>query len=443
MISAMAVVGALTLLVKIAATAKDVAVANSFGTTDLMDAFLIAFLLPSFVITVFAGAVPPALIPVYVRVLEREGPGSARQLLSSTLLFGAMILIGVSVLLAGASSQLLSVVGAGFDAPKLRTTELLLMVLLPGILLQGMSTIASAALNARDRYALPAVTPLLTPLVIVAVILYPQGWGIYALVVGTLIGMLLEIVLLGGALVRRRLIGFPVLRRSHHELRSVWNQYLPALLGSAVMGGAAVVDQFMAAALGPGSVSFLNYGSKLVIGLLGIGVFALATPLLPLFSRLVEAGSWKGIRSDLQSFGKFVMIVTIPGSLLLIYFSEDLVRLLFERGAFGAGDTAIVSRVQMAYALQIPFYVLGIIGVRLLSALGRNRWIMWISAGNLVVNVVANLVFMHFWGVVGIALSTSLVYIISCTAIALLVRRSLRPESREAQTAAQVGSPQQ
>jgi putative peptidoglycan lipid II flippase len=84
-----------------------------------------------------------------------------------------------------------------------------------------------------------------------------------------------------------------------------------------------------------------------------------------------------------------------------------------------------VARVQALFALQIPFYVLGIIGVRLLSATGGNRLLMWISIGNFVTNIVGNYVFMQFWGVAGIALSTSLVYVVSSVVIYAGVRRRI------------------
>jgi len=64
------------------------------------------------------------------------------------------------------------------------------------------------------------------------------------------------------------------------------------------------------------------------------------------------------------------------------------------------------------------------IGVRLLSASSANRTLMWLSIGNFITNIVGNYLFMQFWGVAGIALSTSLVYAIAATvAYYCVVRR--------------------
>ena len=84
-------------------------------------------------------------------------------------------------------------------------------------------------------------------------------------------------------------------------------------------------------------------------------------------------------------------------------------------GAFSATDTLLVSRVQALLALQMPFYVFGILGVRLVSALKENSTLMVLGLVNAVVNVVFNYVFMKSMGVAGIALSTSFVYLFSCS----------------------------
>ena len=99
---------------------------------------------------------------------------------------------------------------------------------------------------------------------------------------------------------------------------------------------------------------------------------------------------------------------------ILIYaFSDSIVNIIFQRGSFTTEDTAIVSPVQAYFAFQIPFYVAGIVVVRLISALRANHILMWGAAINLVVNIGFNILFIHYLGLKGIALSTSFVYLIS------------------------------
>ena len=55
-----------------------------------------------------------------------------------------------------------------------------------------------------------------------------------------------------------------------------------------------------------------------------------------------------------------------------MFYSLDIVELLYKRAAFDAAAAARVSPVQVAYLMQIPFAVLSILGIKTLSALGRN-----------------------------------------------------------------------
>jgi putative peptidoglycan lipid II flippase len=100
-------------------------------------------------------------------------------------------------------------------------------------------------------------------------------------------------------------------------------------------------------------------------------------------------------------------------------FSKPLVRVLYQRGAFTVADTELVSKVQICYLIQIPFYLWGLLFVKFLSAARRNDLLMFGAAVSLVFDQILNFTFMRFWGVAGIALSTSVVYI--CSLLFLMV----------------------
>ena len=105
--------------------------------------------------------------------------------------------------------------------------------------------------------------------------------------------------------------------------------------------------------------------------------------------------------------------------------SKPIVVLLFQYGKFGASDSATVSRVFAMYALQVPFYTVGLLCSRTLSALKSNHLLLWISSLNVIVNVALNWLFMRTLGAAGIALSTSCVYLVSCLALWLAVERRI------------------
>ena len=429
--SAMVTVGSVTLVVKLAALAKDVVTASYFGTSDGMDAFLIAFVLPTFAINVIAGSLESAVVPIYVRVRDKDGPDAARQLLSSVLVTSTALLVAMGVVLLVIGPLVLPALGATFEGEKLAMTRRLFFLLIPLVVVSGSGIVLASALNANERFLWSVLTPIISS-VLMLVLLFTKGaqWGVYALAVGLVLGRVLEGLVLAWRLRALGLLDWTGWRRLHPEVRHVMQAFVPVAAGAAVMSNSPLVDQAMAAMLGPGSVSGLMYGSKLVGAGLSVAAPAVATVIFPHFSQMVAAQNWAAVRNTLRTYAGLILGGGAIVALLIVAFSAPLVRLLFERGAFSPDDTRLVARVQALYALQIPFYLLSMVGVRLLSAMRGNTTVMWVSFCTFVVNVVANFVCMRLWGLPGIALSTSIVYSLSMVLILTAVFRRLNEFDR-------------
>ncbi|MGE5324046.1 MAG: murein biosynthesis integral membrane protein MurJ [Actinomycetota bacterium] len=426
-------VGLMGLLAKAALGGKELVVARWFGRSDALDAFLIAYLLPSFVMYLLTGALASALIPVLVEVRHKEDREAADRLISNVAFLGLISLTAIALLLALLAPYFLPRLGSGFSAEKLQLTRQLLYTLLPWVVLSGIAALASSVLNAEERFAFPAVIPVLTPLMtILFIALAARRLGPFSLAAGAACGSLLEAALLvyflraNGTLLGFRWTGMDA------NLRSVLQQYMPMLAGAFLMGSATVIDQAMAAMLPGGSVAALNYANKIVNIAVTTAAPALSTAVLPYFSRMVAAADWQGCRHTLKRYSLLVAGASVPFTVLLIVMSRPLVRLIYQRGAFTAADTALVSSVQICYSFQIPFFILGMLFVRFLSSIRRNDLLMYGGAINLVIDVVLNLVLMRFMGVAGIALSTSLVYVCSFIFVAVFARRSLARQERPA-----------
>lgn len=425
------VVGLVTVAVKVIAMGKDVATAATFGTSDAADAFLIAMVLPSFLISLAAGSVEAALIPSFVEVKMRDGAEAAHRLLG-TVTFAAMsLLLALTVGLGWAGRFLLPLVGNGFTAEKTELTSNLLLVLLPMILMSGICTIWTSVLNANGQVAAAALSGATIPLVSAAALLLASRIDAYALALGVIAGYVAQAGALAWVLHRT---GVPILPRwggLSPDARIVFRQYAPMVVASLLLTSAPLIDQTMLAGLDSGSVSQFYYGTKIVGVVSGIGMIAVGTAVLPHFSRLVAAKNWHGVRHTLKVYGAAILLVVIPGTAFLMVESREIVRVLFERGEFTAASAAVVSRVQIWSALQIPFTVLSILFVRLISSLRANRILMWGTGISFVVNIGGDYLLRAVMGVAGIALATTLVYVISLFFLGFMLRRELSKREGE------------
>lgn len=421
--SAIITVGGLTVLVKVAATGKELFVAYKFGTSDALDAYLIAFLLPSFAINVIAGSFSAALIPTFIHVREREGREAAQRLFSNVMVWSSGFLLTVSGLLALSAPYILPFLGSGFGPEKLELTRKLFYFLLPILSINGITKIWASILNSGERFALAALAPIITPVVIIIVLLTKGStWGIYSLAIGTVGGFILEAGLLSKGIKRH---GFSMVPRWHGinpAMKQVLNQYMPMLAGALLISSTNLVDQSMAAILGPGSVSSLSYGNKLVVLILSLGTMAIGSATLPYYSNLVAKQDWNGITQIIKRYGTVILWTTIPLTIIIVVWSDDLVRVIFGRGAFSREDVNLVAKIQTMYAFQIPFYMIGTLIVRVIFAVRKNQYLYGVFCVSLISNILLNYLFMQWIGVAGIALSTSFVYVINLCFYIIIVR---------------------
>jgi putative peptidoglycan lipid II flippase len=423
------IVGLFSILVAIVATLKELVVARYFGRSDSIDAFLVAYLLPSFVITVVAGSLASALIPVFVEIRQREGVEAAQELFSSVLVLNTLALLLIAALLGLLAPVYLPYLGSGFSAAKLGLTRNLLLLLLPFIFFNGIASCISSALNAGEKFAVPSIVPIVTPLVVIVFLeLVAKSWGAFALAGGTVAGSTIEAALLAQALKTRGIRLAIKWTGLTPAVRSVLRQYTPMLAGSFLLGSTLVVDKSMAAMLSNGSVAALTYANKVISAVFAFTATGLSTATFPYFARMVTLRDWKGCRNTLKRYSVLIVATTVPLTLALMILSKPLVRLLFQRGAFTSADTDLVSWVQICYLIQVPFYILSMIFVRFLSSVRRNDVLMYGAVISFALDVVLNLILMRRWGVAGIALSTSCVYAISCF---YLILNSYRVMSKE------------
>ncbi len=423
-------VGLLSLCPKLVAMLKELIVAERVGRGDLLDAFLIALVAPSFVVNLVAGSFNGALIPVFIYVRDCEGAEAAQRLFSNVIVWTTTLLLLLAVALAVGAPYYLSLLAPGFSPQKMALTRRLLYMLLPYVVLSGLVVNWTAVINAAHRFALPALSPMVTPaLISVCLIATWSVWGVYSLPIGTVIGTGIESLILAYTLKSQNLsLAFRWTGMDHH-MRSIIRQYAPAAAGALILSSTAVIDQSFAARLMPGSVAALSYGSKLISPVIALAALALSTPLLPHFSQLVAQRDWSACRHTIRTYVKLAFFAAIPVAAMLAIFSGPLIRALFERGAFGPEDTRVVSLVQAMYAIQIPFYVASIVLIRFLSSVKRNDLLMYSAILSLVLDVLLNIVLSRFIGVAGIALATSLFYAAAFVFLSICVLKVIWLES--------------
>ncbi|MDB6140350.1 MAG: virulence factor family protein [Verrucomicrobiaceae bacterium] len=436
MIQGFMTVAGLTLLAKAVAFFKEADVARRFGISDALDAFGLAFGAHAFASGMLGGGIPSTFLPAYARLQHLHGPGRAERLaLQSAISHGFLLLLAGGLIYA-AGPQLVDFLGHGFPLEKKALALRLMRGLLPFMFCYGMSMHLSMWLRGNKRFAVATATPVLIPAaILVAMAVAGKGISVDTLVWGTNIGAMLHLLAL--AIVLGRLMPGEAgwlggcFRRVEPQNRRVLASALPSVISGLVLGGAPIVDQAMAARLASGSVTVLSYSDKVCSIVLALTASAAAETLAPFFADVVARRNWPSLKRQLLHTIGVILAVAVPLVALLFWQAPLVVRLLYQRASFGPEDTARVAAVLRCASLQIPFYIASLIMSRVVIAL-QGSWFTLVTAViSLTGNIIFNFIFMRWYGVAGIALSTAMVYAVSTLMLTLYLLRSIARLTRE------------
>ncbi|HEX9809634.1 MAG TPA: murein biosynthesis integral membrane protein MurJ [Alphaproteobacteria bacterium] len=407
-------VGGYTLLSRVLGFARDVLFASILGAGPAADAFFVAFKFPNLFRRLFAeGAFSAAFVPTYAGLLATAGTRAARRFAEESL---AVLLTALFVLVCAIEVLMpyaMMAIAPGFvsDPARFALAVDLTRITFPYLLFISLVALMGAVLNAHERFAAAAASPVLLNLALIAAVL---GWGliarspVHAVAWGVAAAGVLQFAWLGLAL---RRFGFSMglrLPRLTPEVRRLLRLMLPVALGAGVYQINVLVDVVIGSLLPSGAISFLYYADRvnqLPLGVIGIAV---ATALLPLMSRQIRAGHEADALASQNRALEVAALLTLPAALALVVAAEPIIATLFGRGAFGPEARTATAWALAAYAVGLPAHV----AVKVLATayFAREDTRTPVKAGvvALIVNVVFNLLLMGPLAHVGIALATSI-----------------------------------
>jgi putative peptidoglycan lipid II flippase len=295
-------------------------------------------------------------------ILADESDGS-RKVASSVLGFIivlASLLTALGILFAPMLTRIVAP-GVGVEGRALTTTLVRILFPMSGVMVLGAWCLG--VLNSHGRFFLPFVAPTLWNLAQIAGLLLGARAGADPLVVVMAWSALVGAVLQVGVQIPsvRRLVGSvrPSSDWSWPPTRKVLRNAMPVISSQGIFQISGLIDVTLASLLGTGALAAMGYSQRLIylpISLFGISVAAVA---LPAMSRDASSSGLRGLdpgdllgprlRSGFLQIAWFVF----PSALILAVFGDLVVRVIFQRGAFGELSAALVEGVLIAYSVGL------------------------------------------------------------------------------------------
>jgi peptidoglycan biosynthesis protein MviN/MurJ (putative lipid II flippase) len=264
-------------------------------------------------------------------------------------------------------------------------------------------------------------------LAILAIVLVIPNNDALVLALGTLGGALLHGLCLAGALAWNKEIEFPRFTSRSPQWPMFWQGFAVMLLGSSISGFTSIVDQFFASHLSAGAIATLSYANRILALIIGLGATSVSRATLPVFSNIQLEHEGK-VSKTAFSLVKLMIAIGIIADILGWYLAPWMVKILFERGAFTAENTANVSEVLRYGLLQLPFYFSCLTLVALLASQQKYNLIAISGVTNLLVKTAANFILTPLLGVKGIAMGTGIVYLVSLFQLIWFASMTLKPK---------------
>ena len=407
------VVASMTLLSRISGFFRDIVFSYFFGATAVADTFLVALRIPNFFRRLFAeGAFAQAFVPILTEYKETRDNELLLGFIAS--MFGNLSIVVFTFALVGVAAApylvLLFAPGFSADPDRLLAATEMVRVTFPYIAFISLTAFAGSMLNTFHRYAIPAVTPVILNLVLIAAAIVAAPLfeePAMALAWGVLVAGILQFLFQLPSLRRLELLVAPRIDWFSPGVKKVGLLLMPAVFAASVGQINILVGTIIASTLTVGSISWLYYSDRLMELPIGIIAIALGTVLLPNLSRLELSTDSEGF-SRTVGWGLHIgTLLGLPTVVALFFFSEPLVLTIFFRGQMTLVDVEMTALALQAFSIGLVPLILVKVVAPAFFAKQDTRTPFRCAAISVLVNILLSLMLIGSLGHIGIALATS------------------------------------
>lgn len=400
---------ALTAFSRLLGYFRDTMIAYRFGASTATDAFLVAYTVPAFIVSIIGGALNSVLVPRVVAHRTQGNEARAWAIIYAALFWlvvaSLVFCIGFSIV----AVPLMDALAPGFPTPEKLLAASLVQVLMAYVFFSIIGFFLGAVLNAHHRFVYAAIAPSLASLAAVVALLVDAHPAIelvaWALLVGAILQVLLQAFpLLPEALRHRRR---PPVRDP--EMKRMGRLSGPVFLSSAVSSANIITDRLFASLLPTGSVTALAFSLRVIQVPIGVFGLAVSTVLYPRFAEALAAGDRPEFTRLLERGIRLVVLLTFPLTAALLALSGPLIDVLFRHGAFTQAASSLTALCLDGFAISLIPSSLLLLLTRAYFTFEATSFVGIVSTFTLVLNAVADYVGAKYLAAPGIAIATVLV----------------------------------
>ncbi len=360
-------VGGATLGSRVFGFARETLMAAALGTGPMADVFYAAFRFPNLFRRLFAeGAFNAAFVPLFAKEIEANGVDGAKRFSEEVfgVLFSVLMLITIVMEL---SMPLLVrwVIAPGFsdDPEKFSLTVRLAVVMFPYLMCMSLTAMLSGMLNSLHHFFAAAIAPVFLNVMMIGALF----WALYSGADPALTAWYLSWSVLGAGVLQMAVV-YAGVRHAGMSISFKFPRFTPNVkrllvlaVPAAVTGGITQINQLIGQAIASGkegAIAALQYADRIYQLPLGVVGVAVGVVLLPELARALKSGHMKEAGNIQNRSMEFVLFLTLPAAAALWVLSDEIIRVLYERGAFSQENTTVVAAILAIYGIGLPGFVM-------------------------------------------------------------------------------------
>jgi len=416
-----------TLLSRLFGFLREVVIADKFGASATTDAFFVALTIPVLFSDFIKYSVKNSFVPVFSRYRLKRGDSAAWGFAWRFTKILAIGFIFMSLGLFLGSPYVVGLIAPGLSGSAHALAVHLMKFLSFLVILLGVASVLESIYNGFEHFITPAFAPLaLNISVILAVIVCAKHFGALGIVLGILIGGVLQVLILARIFRIGRFSLQDKLQLTEPEIKRVFHLGILIALVQGIWGFYYVLDRILASSLQKGSISALAFADRLIQLPVGVFVLAISIAALPGMSISAAQRDYKRIERICSNGLRLLLFVIVPVTVLFCLMRFPLIRVLYQRGSFDANATNLTTGPLFAYALGLSAFAAQIFILRVYFALQDMVTPIFTSIISLGIKIILSLIFLRVLSTTGIALATSIAAFFNTTLLAVLLVRKGR-----------------
>lgn len=419
-----------SVLAKLTAFLSETILAAYLGTNETSDAYYMVSSVQQVIYPMLSVGIWKVFLPVYKEQITCGRLEEAKTLTNKVITLFTLVSVAAVALMLLFTGPLVSLVAPGFTGTRRELCMELVRISSPMYVFILASAVYAAILQCHNKFFGSQIREVASHIpTIVAALFFYRSFGVRAMAVALVVGgafrLLIELPFVDWGYRFKPKFSF-----HSHDFGLIVRRLPSALVSEGVTQLNSLVDKMMASTLPNGTISALNYGHRLVNVFSGLLSTAVSTALYPQMIELIAQKKSEALSRLLTRIMNLFCVLMVPITVACMLFRQELVSAVYQRGSFDEYSTGITSGIFALYILGIYFIACNTVVSDLFYGHGDTKTPMFFCIFHLGANVILNLVFIHLWGVNGLALATSVSAVLSYALRLYFARRFITVQVR-------------